>query len=176
MKKILALILALVCTLSLFAACGGEEDKTDSKADSKVESTADSKAESKDYAAIMTSLKADVTAKLTIEAFTWPEAAAFDDAGVDPESYNAGFWLIDANALSAEQVAVYQATDAAKGETIRTQLKNKLESLTAQYKSYNQDNYNMALKAVVGGSGEMAYLIISPNVTEVEAIVKAAID
>ena len=190
MKKYLALFLALMCVVTALAACGGEgetKDNTSSKVNSSpAESSLDNSEEASNTSndntsngvadVDMTALQTELEGKMSVEeTFAMIPEAIFNDVGIDPATFSEGFWLCDSNALSAEVVAVYKANSEADGETIRGQLTTKLASLNSQYKDYNADNYAMTQSAVVGGTGVYAYMIISPNVSELDSAVKAAL-
>lgn len=162
MKKFFVLVLAFVCALTAFSACG---DKEDSGTDSSVSIERKT----------VTELKDVVAAEMVSASFAMTDDMVYDDSGIDPATFKEGFWLCDADMLSAEVVAVYMANSESDAENIRTLLSNKLASLTSQYKNYNADNYAMAQKAVVGGNGLYAYMIISPNVSELNKLVKGAL-
>ncbi|MBE6678768.1 MAG: DUF4358 domain-containing protein [Ruminococcaceae bacterium] len=186
MKKILVLLLAGIFAASALTACGNEaentkdESKTESVTESKTESKNESVAESKEDAAVnigedFDGFKAETSALLKDSSFEMPAEAIYNDVGIDPQSFAKGFWLCEESGNSAETVAVYIANSEAEGETIRNLLGNKLTSLQNQYKDYNQDNYEMTLSAVVGGTGVYAYIVISPNAASVKDYIEAAI-
>ncbi|MBQ3195620.1 MAG: DUF4358 domain-containing protein [Clostridia bacterium] len=181
MKKIFALLLAGILAATALTACGegaNEESKTESKTESTVstpESSVDAPESTEDAMADFDAFKGELGKLLAASSFEMPADAIYNDVGVNPESFEKGFWLCEESGNSAETVAVYVAKSDAEGENIRTLLNNKLQSLQNQYKDYNADNYNMTLNAAVGGTGVYAYIVISPNVASVKSFIENAI-
>ncbi len=175
MKRIFALILAGLITTAAFTACGnGEEsssagESSGSEVSSSVEESVNAPVFNAD------ALKTTVCGLMKDAYLEMPADAIYNDTGINPETFAEGFWVCEDTGNSAETVAVYKAISEEEGENIRTLLKNKLTSLQNQYKDYNADNYQMSLKAVVGGEGVYAYIVISPNVESINNAIKAAI-
>ncbi|MBR6594289.1 MAG: DUF4358 domain-containing protein [Clostridia bacterium] len=184
MKKIFAILLAVLMALTALTACGGSDAESSSSASeavSETESVSDagsvSDAESTPVATDLNGAKAAITALLsTTDVSEMPANAIYDDTGINPEDFEIGYWICESTGMSVETVAVYKAKDEEKGAAIRTLLQNKLTSLQSQHKDYPPvENYNMTLAAKIGGNGVYAYMVISPNVDAVVAAINGVI-
>lgn len=120
-------------------------------------------------------LKAQVVEAMEGASFEMPAEMVYNDTGIDPASFEQGFWLCEETGVIAENVAFYVANSEEDANAIKDLLNNKLTSMQNQYKDYNEDNYNLTLNAVIGGNGVYVYLVISPNVDAVKDCIEAAI-
>ncbi len=179
MKKIITLLLTAAITTASLTACTGDSENSESKPDSSVAVSAE---ESKDESTEQSVAVLDVDAlteaikKLTKATDTTVRSAddVYNDIGIDPASYEEGFWLIDAT-ITVETVAVYKAKDADGAEAIKKLMDNYVKSVVNQQENYNVENYNMASTAKVAVSGSYAYMVMSPNVDAIAGAIDAAI-
>ena len=178
MKKLVTLMIVGALALSSFAACGGNEGDNQSKVDSeasKVESTEVSTEESKaaiDLSALAAELKTKTVATETLDKSS---TDLYNDTGIADTTYASYFWFSEISGLSSETVAMFEAKSDADLATIKGFLEGYLQSVKNTMKDYNADNYDMANKAVIKTSGLYAYMVISPNVTDIDAAIADAL-
>ncbi len=188
MKKFALIMIVGALALSSFAACGGnttDESKADS---SKIESSvaeesktevststdtsADVSADEVDLTSLSTTLKTMITAEETLDK---SGDDLYNDTGIAPETYANYFWFSEISGLSSECVAVFEAKDAASLDSIKGFLDTYRQACENQMKDYNKDNYEMITKAVIKTVGNYAYIVISPNVTDISAAIDSAL-
>lgn len=179
MKKFAVLMIASALALSAFAACGGNEGDTDSKVNSEasketsaVVSTEVSESKEIDLPTLRDELKTKVEATETLDKSA---DELYNDTGIADTTYANYFWFSEMSGLSSETVAVFEAKSDADRDTIQGFLNGYLQSVINQQKDYNAANYEMATKAVIKSSGLYVYLVISPNVSDIDSAIAAAL-
>ncbi len=163
MKKLFTILLTAIIAATALVACS--EDKT------PVDNSSVSAPAEVDVKALETK-----AATLTKATDTTVRSAddVFNDIGIDPASFEEGFWLIDST-ITVETVAFYKAKDAAGAEAIKKLLENYVKSVLNQQENYNVENYNMANTAKIAVIGNYAYMVMSPNVDSIVAEISNAI-
>lgn len=171
MKRTLTLTLALIIALMSFAACGGDSTDTGSTPEQS-QPAEQSKAP---VNLSLDAIKPDLVAMMAAEeTFEVDADSVFNDTGINPSTYENGFWVIELSGLSAETIGFFKANSEADAQSIKTLLQGHLTSVTNQYKDYNADNYAMAQKAVIGSNGVYVYFVMSPNVDNIINTINSA--
>ena len=97
---------------------------------------------------------------------------ALDTLGVASDLYSSHVFLeVEDTTNSYETICVFVATSDDNANAIKTKLDAYIASLKAQFGNYNQTIIDMVNKSVVKVDGNKAYLIISPNVAEIEKVI-----
>lgn len=175
MKKFALLMIVGALALSSFAACGGNEGDDQSKPDStasEVSTVASEEKEPVDLPTLRDELK---TKTVATELLDKGAEDLFNDTGIADTTYANFFWFSEMSGLSSETVAVFEAKSDADAATIKGFLEGYVQSVCNQMKDYNADNYDMATKAVIKTAGTYVYLVISPNVSDIDGAVANAL-
>lgn len=189
MKKFVLLMIVGALALSSFAACGKEADDTQSKpdstasevvsTDSKAEASTDASAEvstDANTAVDLPTLRDELKGKTTAtELLDKTADDLFNDTGIADSTYANFFWFSEMSGLSSETVAVFEAKTDADAATIKGFLEGYVQSVCNQMKDYNAENYDMATKAVIKTAGSYVYLVMSPNVADIDTAIAAAL-
>ncbi len=189
MKKIALMLLVGAIAMSSLAACSvntTDKDNSSSKPEdssavvSTEASTEESKAEeskaeeSKAEAINLIDLAAELKTKLVAtDTLDKPTDELYNDTGIVDTTFNNYVWFSEMSGLSSEMVAIFEAKSEADVTAIKGFLDGYLQSVKNQMKDYNADNYDMATKAVIKTSGLYVYIVISPNVTEIDSMIAA---
>lgn len=97
-----------------------------------------------------------------------------DTHGINADTYSSYVYLeVSDTTSSYETIIVFSATSKENANMIKEKLDSHISGLKAQFENYNATINEMVSKAVVKVDGTKAYLIISPNVSEIESVVKA---
>ena len=176
MKKFALLMIVASLALSSFAACGGNEgdnqSKTDSTASAEISATVSEEKEPVDLPTLRDELK---TKTVATELLDKGAEDLFNDTGIADTTYANFFWFSEMSGLSSETVAVFEAKTDADAATIKGFLEGYVQSVCNQMKDYNADNYDMATKAVIKTAGTYVYLVISPNVSDIDGVIANAL-
>lgn len=177
MKKLIkktALTLIISSLLISMTACG--EETTSSKSDSSATSEAVSEAvsvspitaeEFKNKILENVSFEGDMVDCTRLADYP------LDTHGIPTDAYSSYVYLeVSDTTDSYETVIVFSATSADNTKLIKEKLDGYISNLKAQFENYNATIIGMVNKAVVKAEGEKVYLIISPNVSEIEKVVK----
>ena len=96
-----------------------------------------------------------------------------DTHGIAADTYSSYVYLeVSDTTNSYETVIVFAATSKDNANLIKEKLDNYISSLKAQFGNYNATINDMVSKAVVKAEGDKVYLIISPDVSGLEKVVK----
>ena len=185
MKKFVLMMLVGAIALSSLAACSVNTTDTSkdpsnvadsselvisvdaSKDESKTES---SKEESINLIDLAASIRPKLVATETLDK---PTDELYNDTGIVDNTFESYVWFSEMSGLSSEMVAIFEAKSEADLNTIKGFLEGYVQSVKTQMKDYNADNYAMAEKAVIKTSGLYIYLVISPNVTDIDGFIAA---
>ncbi len=97
-----------------------------------------------------------------------------DTHGIKAEAYSSYVYLeVSDTTNSYETIIVFNATSADNATLIKEKLDSYISSLKAQFENYNATIIDMVNKSVVKADGNKVYLVISPNVGEIETAIKA---
>ena len=186
MKRFALMMLVGAIALSSLASCSVNTTETSKDTSDKVDETSavtsteistdknESKTESKDEAINLIDLAAEIKGKLKATAtLDKPTDELYNDTGIVDTTFNNYVWFSEMSGLSSEMVAIFDAKSEADLGTIKGFLEGYVQSVVNQMKDYNADNYDMATKAVIKTSGLYIYLVISPNVTEIDSLIAA---
>lgn len=183
MKKFALMMLVGALALSSLAACSvNTTDNSSSSSvsdssevvsvvdESKTEEskTEESKAESINLIDLAALIRPKLTASETLDK---PTDELYNDTGIVDTTFNNYVWFSEMSGLSSEMVAIFEAKSEADVETIKGFLEGYVQSVKNQMKDYNADNYDMANKAVIKTSGLYVYIVISPNVTDIDSFI-----
>jgi hypothetical protein len=97
-----------------------------------------------------------------------------DTHGIKAELYSSYVYLeVSDTTDSYETIIVFNGTSADNATLIKEKLDSYISSLKAQFENYNATIIEMVNKSVVKADGNKVYLVISPNVEEIEKTIKA---
>lgn len=168
MKKII--IALLVCSmLATMTSCGDGSKAGDSSIEENVTPIT-----AEDLKGLIISKKAFEGA--LIDCTSIPDYA-LDNLGIASDLYSTQVFLeVEDTTNSYETICVFVATSDDNANTIKEKLDSYIASLKAQFSNYNQTIIDMVNKSVVKVDGNKAYLIISPNVAEIEKVITDNLD
>ena len=152
MKKLIALVLAAMMAVAVFAGCGGSKSADLNGALDKINSTYSlqlKKLESKDDLQKYYSIK--------------------------PESVKQFAAEIDSNNNAPVEIIMIEATDANAATEIETALAARYNSINSQYGSYTPDKLDMVKACSVTKDGNFVSLIVAENGPEMVKVYKEAI-
>lgn len=143
MKKMIALALAAIMSVSLFAGCGGGGS---------------------DLNKVMTDINSSYSLSLkTLESK--------DDLSkyysIKPESVKQFAAEIDSNNNAPVEIIMIEATDANAATEIETALAARYNSIVSQYASYTPDKLDMVKACKVTKDGNYVSLIVADNASEI---------
>lgn len=140
MKKLIALMMTLVMTLSL-AACSqsGNSGKT------------------ADLPKVLETMKSEVGFSDVIEL---DEGGLKTNYGIEAEDVKQFAALVDASGIKCEEVVLIEATDADAAKRVKEQLDKRLESKLAQNKDYLPEQYAIIKKCSVEQDGNYVSMIV----------------
>lgn len=166
MKKIALALIILALTVSM-TACG--EEKISSEVSTEVSQVTQINAEQ---------FKEKILEKIAFEGdmidCTKLVDYPLDTFGIPTDSYSSYVYVeVSDTTESYETVGVFDATSKENATLIKEKLDSYINSLKAQFSNYNATINDMVSKSVIKADGDKVYLIISPNVSEIEAVVKA---
>lgn len=173
MKKFaLALIIsALVVSL---ASCGEEQSSAASETESSLASMEISAPSSITAEEFKTKILEKVAFDGDMIDCTKLTDYPLDTHGIKGDTYSSYVYLeVSDTTNSYETVIVFSATSNDNAKVIKEKLDNYISNLKAQFENYNATIVDMVNKSVVKADGDKVYLIISPNVSEIENVVKA---
>ena len=155
--KIMALVMALICAVSVFASCG-ETKKSELKIT---------------VSELYTKLEAKCgCAEGMINYLPNVPDSVLDATGIEASLYSDGIYAVAGDFVSAETVAFFVATSEENAKTIATRLENKKAEIVSTNKNYNADNYAIANDGVVVTDGVYVYMVISSKKTEIVNTIK----
>lgn len=140
MKKLIALMMTLVMTVSL-AACSqsGNSGKT------------------ADLPKVLETMKSEVGFSDVIEL---DEGGLKTNYGIEAEDVKQFAALVDASGIKCEEVVLIEATDADAAKRVKEQLDKRLESKLAQNKDYLPEQYAIIKKCSVEQDGNYVSMIV----------------
>jgi hypothetical protein len=173
MKKIIKKIsLALVvCALLVsMTACGNEAGSDASEASEVSEQTSVALITAEEF-------RGKILEKVAFEGdmidCTKLTDYPLDTHGIKGDTYTSHVYLeVSDTTNSYETVIVFSATSADNAKLIKEKLDSYISNLKAQFENYNATIIDMVNKSVVKADGNKAYLVISPNVREIEEVIK----
>ncbi len=181
MKKIIknaALTLIISAIITSMVSCGGNstdsKDNSSSKNDNSV--VIDSSSVSEDVSVnpiTAEEFKTKILEKVAFdgEMIDCTKLADYplDTHGIPSDAYSSYVYLeVSDTTNSYETVIVFSATNPT---LVKEKLDGYISSLKAQFENYNATIIDMVNKSVVKADGNKVYLIISPNVSEIEKVV-----
>ncbi len=96
-----------------------------------------------------------------------------DTHGIPTDAYSSYVYVeVSDTTNSYETVIVFSATSADNASLIKEKLDLYINNLKAQFENYNATIIEMVNKSVVKADGNKVYLIISPNVSGIEEVIK----
>lgn len=154
MKRIIAVVLALVCALSLFA-CGGGAD-----------------AQPKDVVAIKDKIIADLAIEGAIEV--QDKEMLLNTYGIAVDDIESFACFSTMTGAFPDEVIMVNAVDEDAAARVESMLNTHLVQVLVQSKNYDAENYKLAQECKVITSGTTVALFISANHAQMEEIFNAA--
>lgn len=166
-KTILALMIGAI--LVSMTACGDKDSSSgDSSVVSEVNVTPITAEDFKNLLLPKVAFEGDMTDCTKLADYP------MDAHGIKGELYSSYVYLeVSDTTNSYETIIIFNATSEDNGKTIKEKLDGYINGLKAQFSNYNATIVEMVNKSVVKAEGNKVYLIISPNVKDIEAAVKA---
>lgn len=155
MKRIICLVIAVVCVLSLFA-CNKGEDTPAKDIDIQVLKEQ-----------IITDLKVEGPRNLAPERLLALYGIAEKDIA-DSACY------VTMDGVFPDEIVIIKATDEEAAKRVESKLNTRLEEIKIQSQSYDAENYAIAQECKVLKAGNTVALFMSPKHTDMEAIFSAA--
>lgn len=160
------------------ASCGGDDSSKASEDVSNIASEVASEATSEATSITKDEFSNKIKEKIAFEGemidYTKLENYPLDNFGIKADAYTQYVYLeVSDTTASYESVGVFAATSEENAALIKEKLDSHISSLKAQFTNYNATIIEMVNASVVKQEGNKVYLIISPNLAEVEAVVKA---
>ncbi len=173
MKKV-ALALIISSLLASMASCGEDSSSSSGSKDNSI--VIDSSSVSEDVSA--NSITAEEFKNKILEKVAFDGGMTdctkipdypLDTHGIPSEAYSSYVYVeVSDPTNSYETVIVFSAKDT---DLIKKKLDDYISGLKAQFENYNATIIEMVNKSVVKVNGNKVYLIISPNVNEIEKVV-----
>ncbi len=173
MKKIV-LSLLIGALLASFTSCTNEGASSEATSDpaSATVSEATSQATSITKDEFSAKIKEKVAFEGDMIDYANLEDYPLDMFGIASDTYNQYVYLeVSDTTNSYESIIVFAASSDANATVIEEKLNAYIDSLKAQFSNYNATIIEMVNNSVVKKEGAKVYLIISPNMSEVEAVV-----
>ena len=151
MKKYISFILAAAMVLCL-AACSGGGDKQEF-ADFRVQTAMD-----------------DLLAQAPVDdPLTLAEGDMLDFFGISADSMEEFAAVTCANGISAQEIVLVKAVDAAAAQKVAEKLNNRLEARAAEAEGYLPDQHAIITECEVKENGVYVSMIIHPEHEALEA-------
>ncbi len=155
MKRIVCLVLAVVCMLSLFA-CNKGENTTGKDID--IQAVKEQ---------IITDLKAEGAMDLA-------PARLLALYGIEEADIADSACYVTMDGVFPDEIVIIKATDSDAAKRVEEKLNTRLEEIKVQSQSYDPANYAIAQECKVLKEGNTVALFMSPNHADMEAIFNAA--
>ncbi len=171
MKKA-ALALIISALLVSMASCGEEASSTDASSIASEQSVTPITAE--DFKSLILKNVAFEGDMIDCTKLTdYP----LDTHGIPADAYSSYVYVeVSDTTNSYETVIIFNATSSENASLIKEKLDSYISSLKAQFENYNATIIDMVNKSVVKADGNKVYLVISPNVSQIENVIKANLD
>lgn len=156
MKKLSALLLALLLVVGL-AACSGSNSGTEGK--------------SADLTKVMDDMKAVLENK---EMMDLGKDNLLQNYGIDPESVKQFAVYIDSTGLKGDEIILLEAKDEEAAKTVKQMIDARYQQKENTMKSYQPEEYAMLKECKVQQNGNYISLIVSPQHEELEKIYNEA--
>ena len=156
MKKLSALLLALLLVMGL-AACSGSNSGTEGK--------------SADLTKVMDDMKAVLENK---EMMDLGKDNLLQNYGIDPESVKQFAVYIDSTGLKGDEIILLEAKDEEAAKTVKEMIDARYQQKENTMKSYQPEEYAMLKECKVQQNGNYISLIVSPQHEELEKIYNEA--
>ena len=151
MKKISALLLALLLLLGAVACQGGNN----------------AAGKTSDLKKVMEDMKAVLENK---EMMDLTEDNLLQNYGVDPQNVKQFAVYIDSTGLKGDEIILMEGKDEAAAKEIKSLIDARYTQKENTMKSYQPDEYAMLKECKVQQNGNYVSLIVSPQHTELEKI------
>ena len=145
MKKLSALLLALLLVVGL-AACSGSNSGTEGK--------------SADLTKVMDDMKAVLENK---EMMDLGKDNLLQNYGIDPESVKQFAVYIDSTGLKGDEIILLEAKDEEAAKTVKEMIDARYQQKEITMKSYQPEEYAMLKECKVQQNGNYISLIVSPQ-------------
>ena len=160
MKRIICLMLAVICLMGLCACGGGDPD----------EGNATKVRENINIAAIKDSIISEIGIQ---GAYDMDTAMLFNMYGIDEADVEecASFTTMDG--VFPDEIIMVKATDKDAADRVEEKLNTRLDAVLTQSQNYDAENYAIAQKCKVIREGQVVALFISANHEEMQTIFNA---
>ena len=153
MKRIIALLLCLLCTVSLFACGAGSNDETSNENNSQQTANVN-----------LTEIKDSIITKLAIDgAMDMDTSMLLNLYGIDEADVKESACFATMDGVFPDEIVMVRATDSNASARIAEKLQTRLEAVLVQSKNYDAQNYEIAQKCKVITKGDIVALFISAN-------------
>lgn len=167
MKRIVALIVAMLMIVCTLAACG---DSSDSKEEEKP-ATFNGTTKDVDLSGVM---------NLINERFDFGEKRDLSDSeryyGISTPDVAQFYAQKPINDNELNEIVICEAANPDAVSRIENRLQKPLDTAYNQAKSYSKDDLAIVEKCAVRKNGKYVYLVISPHAAEIEALIESQIN
>ena len=147
MKKIISLVLAMICLFSL-AACGGEEADID-----------------------VAKVKEQIINDLGVEgALDIDTASLLDLYGIVAEDVEESACYVTMDGVFPQEVILVKAVSQEAAKRVSEKLNVRIDEVKIQSQSYDAENYALAQECKVIVKGNVVAMFLSPQHAEMEKI------
>lgn len=143
MKKLVSLLLVVICLFSA-VSCGGSKEKVLSISVDEL-------------------LEKLVSANAEGEMYSYSASLLADELGITEDLYTAGKFFIPSESAGVETVAFFTASSAENASKIKDALDSYIARVKNVQEKYNADNFEVAKAAVAVKEGLNVYLVMSPS-------------
>jgi len=149
MKRIICLILALMCVFCFFGCTEDKDAKNDNSQNKKVEIDLKALGDK-----IITDLKIEDTFELNGDQI-------ISKYGIEEADYKEAVCLMKMEGVFPDEILMFRATDGDALERIEEKLSGRLEAVLKQSKDYSPEDYKIAQKCSVVTEGDYVVLFVS---------------
>ena len=171
MKKLLAILFALLLTVCALTACG-EQPAENNNSDAQ-DTAADVQASSVDLGSLLDS----INTQYGLEGLRVLDKASDLNRYYAVEETDVKQFAAELTSSASEynEVIIIEAVSSDAAQRINTQLNSRLDSQLNTANSYNKDSAAMIEQCEVKQTGNYVYLVISENAGDVNSTIAAAV-
>lgn len=157
MKKIIALLLSLICLMGLFG-CAEDKEEGNTYADVNIEA-----------------IKTQIIDELGVEGTMDMGVDMLTSYGIEEKDIKESACFITMDGVFPDEIIMIKATDSDAAERVAEKLETRLKAVLEQSKNYDAENYSVAQKCKVTVKGHLVTLFISAQNEGMQEIFESAL-